>query len=423
MPKFTDRFLPPTPQYRRHKPSGQAVVTIHGKDHYLGPFGSKASKVEYDRIIAEWLAAGRRLPSPQFDLSVDEVISAYWKFAKGYFRKRGEPTGELANIRYAMRPLQALYGDTPVTDFGPLALKAVRQDMLKSGLSRNVINSRIRKIKRVFAWAVSEELIPVTIHQALLTVEGLKKDRSPARETRRVRPVSDATVDATLLHMAPVPADMVRLQRLTGMRPGEVRIVRPCDVDRSTDPWVYRPEWHKTEHHDRERMVFLGPRAQSILRPYLLRDPEAYCFVPSESQQRFESTRRANRKTPVQPSQQGQRGRTSPARKYRKFYSSAAYAWAIRRACAAAAGLIRPKRPKDPERIPTYKKELASFNARIKQLAWSPNKLRHTAATELRRRFGVEHAKVVLGNSRVETTQIYAERDLAMAAEIMEQVG
>ena len=50
-----------TPSYRLHKPTGQAVVTLSGQDHYLGKFGSTGSRAEYDRLVAEWLANGRQL--------------------------------------------------------------------------------------------------------------------------------------------------------------------------------------------------------------------------------------------------------------------------------------------------------------------------------------------------------------------------
>jgi len=96
------------PKYRHHKASGQAVVTLAGIDHYLGPWRSQVSKVEYDRLTGEWLAAGRRLPQSldeQQSLTVAEVIVRYWAFAEQRYRKHGEPTKELDNIRYALRPL------------------------------------------------------------------------------------------------------------------------------------------------------------------------------------------------------------------------------------------------------------------------------------------------------------------------------
>ena len=50
------------PKYRRHRPTGQAVVTLGGRDFYLGKWRTKSSRNEYDRLIREWLDAGRRLP-------------------------------------------------------------------------------------------------------------------------------------------------------------------------------------------------------------------------------------------------------------------------------------------------------------------------------------------------------------------------
>jgi hypothetical protein len=88
-----------TPSYRLHKPSGRAVVTIDGRDYYLGVHGSNESRAEYDRIIAEWLANGRRVSKAPVqaasDLSVNELLLAYLEFAEGYYRKRGVMTGRL----------------------------------------------------------------------------------------------------------------------------------------------------------------------------------------------------------------------------------------------------------------------------------------------------------------------------------------
>ena len=85
MPKLSSSV----PKYRKHRASGQAVVTIAGRDHYLGPHGTKASKLEYDRLVMEWLAAGRPATSPADEgrqTLVKELISAYWKYAQTYYR-------------------------------------------------------------------------------------------------------------------------------------------------------------------------------------------------------------------------------------------------------------------------------------------------------------------------------------------------
>jgi hypothetical protein len=74
VPKLVHR----TPKYRRHRASGQAIVTVNGQDFYLGPYGTAVSRREYDRVIAERLANGPRTP---FDaaqaISVVELIAAY----------------------------------------------------------------------------------------------------------------------------------------------------------------------------------------------------------------------------------------------------------------------------------------------------------------------------------------------------------
>lgn len=64
------------PKYRKHKASGQAVVTLSGKEHYLGPHGTKASKLEFDRLIAEWLQSGRSpLAVDACDVTVVEICA------------------------------------------------------------------------------------------------------------------------------------------------------------------------------------------------------------------------------------------------------------------------------------------------------------------------------------------------------------
>lgn len=179
-----------TPKYRCHRASGQAVVMIEGRDFYLGPSGSKASKVEYDRLIGEWLAAGRQLAATSADvtdLTITEMLARYWRFAKQHYRKDGEPTKELDNMRYAARPLKRLYGRTRARDFGPLALKALQSHMIEADLSRGVINGRIARIKRILRWAVSEQLVPPSTCHALASVMGLQRGRTPPVKQSRSR--------------------------------------------------------------------------------------------------------------------------------------------------------------------------------------------------------------------------------------------
>ena len=111
------------PSYRRHKPTGQAVVTVNGQDIYLGKWNTAGSRAEYDRLIAEFLANGRRLQSDA-DGTVVEVLNGYRKFAEDYYRKDGRVTSEYAGIKEALKLVRELYGRTTANEFGPLAFTA-----------------------------------------------------------------------------------------------------------------------------------------------------------------------------------------------------------------------------------------------------------------------------------------------------------
>jgi integrase len=156
----------------------------------------------------------------------------------------GKVPKEVANFRLVVRCVKQLYDDRPATTFGPLALKAVRTHMIEvQDLCRSEVNKRVGRVKRIFKWAVSEELIPSSIYETLRTVEGIRLGKSKAREKPPVKPLSDQDINATLPFLNPQVATMVRVQRFTGMRPGKLVIMRPCDIDQTVDPWTYYPSW------------------------------------------------------------------------------------------------------------------------------------------------------------------------------------
>jgi hypothetical protein len=138
------------PKYRKHRASGQALVTLNGVDHYLGPYGTKASKVLYDRLIAEWLQGNRHLQSAAAGISVVELCDQYLQFAKRHYQKNGRCTQVTPAIKACLKYVVQWYGDDPAVNFGPLALKAIRQRMVNDGLSRRYVNDHVARIKRMF---------------------------------------------------------------------------------------------------------------------------------------------------------------------------------------------------------------------------------------------------------------------------------
>jgi integrase len=255
------------PSYRFHKARNFAVVTIDGRNHYLGPYGSPESHEKYARLIAGWRAAGRHRPPDRPATaadpgpSINELVLAYFRHVQTYYVKDGRPTSEQDNIRQALRFLRQLFGTSPATDFGPMALKQVRQAMIDAGRSRKLINKDVNRIRQLFGWAAENELLDAAVVRALREVKGLRRGRSAAREPAPVLPVAEEHLQAVLPHLSPQVAAMVRLQNLCGARPQEVLSIRPCEIAAEGEVWLYQPRCHKTEHLDREKVIPLGPQA------------------------------------------------------------------------------------------------------------------------------------------------------------------
>ena len=108
----------------------------------------------------------------------------------------------------------------------------------------------------------------------------------------------------------------------------------------------------------------------------------------------FRAEKRRNRKSPLTPSQRARKPKRNPKRTPGACYDTQSYGRAVRDACKKA-GVAR----------------------------WGPNRLRHNAATRLRKEFGLDVARAVLGHADAATTTIYAERDAALALEAMERAG
>jgi integrase len=243
-----------------------------------------------------------------------------------------------------------------------------------------------------------------------------------------VKPVPQDRLDAALPHMPPTVGAMVRLQLLTACRPEELCLLRPVDID-MRDPacWVYRPLKHKTEHHDHDRLIFLGPKAQEVLRPYLGTRVDAYCFSPADSERRRHAKLREGRRTPLTPSQRARKGKARRRRAPSDRYDSASYRRAIARACDRAFPPPEPLARRKDETKTAWLARLTpeqwqESKAWERDHRWLPNQLRHNRATELRRH-GLDIAKTVLGHSKIETTQIYAEKDVQAAMELVSRIG
>lgn len=391
--------FPPYPA-RAHK-SGAARIVINGKHTYLGRHGSDESWTEYRRLMAEWQAArtGAAVVREPDTLTIYDLVGIFRLWVESYYRDNdGRQTAEVTSYKMSLLPVLSLYGNHRVVDFGPTELKAVREAMMdgswmsaemketfkKAGrridLCRRVINQRVNRIKRMFRWGVSEELVSADCERRIASVDGLAAGRSRAREKPEVLPVPIPVVQQTLPHLGPVVSAMVRLQMLTGMRPGEICQLRWSEIDRDglvvgeTRIWVYRPRRHKSKWRGHKKAVVIGPRAQEVLLAFE-RDPETPIFSPREEVMALRQLRADPRGPGI-------------------IYTVGSYGKRIRSVC-------------DWKGIPR----------------WTPHQLRHLAEVEYQRAFGLDAARAVLGHRSAQQTLAYGVQDLETAALAASKIG
>lgn len=407
------------PSYRLHKARGLAVVTLDGQDHYLGAYDSAESRAEYNRLIADWLKQ-RNTQLPQelvalpaaTEITIIELIAKYLEHSEKYYvHPDGTQTGELWNIKTILQVLEELYCTTRAIEFGPLSLKTVRDTLIEKKWARKTINKQIGRIKAMFRWAVENELIPGSVLQGLIAVRGLRKGRTAAKELDPVTPVDLRHVEAIKPYVSSQVWAMIHVQLLTGMRPGEVVIMRTCDLERTNGVWTYTPQKHKTEHHEKSRPISIGPKAQLILTPFLKPNLQAYIFSPIDAEAERRAKAHLKRKTPLYLGNAPGTNRKAVAKRSpRERYTVATYRRAIQRACERADKAAHKTNPYMPAK-------------QVVVEIWHPHQLRHNAGTLLRQRYGLETARAVLGHSTIATTEIYAEADFNRVQQVMAELG
>jgi len=431
------------PAYRLHKSSAQAVVTVRQadgsrRDIYLGAYNSPESRREYARLVAELAVRPTPLPptvdgrEDNFGLTVNEVLLAYLGHAERHYRgPDGGPTDEVAAVKRVARHVRELYGHIPAREFGPLALKAVRQRFIGLGWGRRSVNQQVERIRRVFKWAVAEELVPPSVHQALVAVAGLQRGRTDAREPDPVGPVEDIVVDAILPHLNRHVRGLIEFQRLTGCRPGEACSARRRDIDTGGAVWLYRPPQHKGSWRGKSRVIALGPKAQALVREFFTPDLDDYLFSPRRAVEEVRAERSANRRTPRYPShvrRNAAKRKARPKRTPAERYTRTSYFVAVARACDRAFPPPAPLFQREGESSAKWwarltADERAAVAAWRKAHRWHPNQLRHAFATRVRKGYGLEAAQVLLGHSKADVTQVYAERNEALAADVAAKIG
>lgn len=396
----------PMPALKAHI-SGQSVCRINGIDFYLGKHGTPESLARYAVLIREYQANGLSLPEgftaeslramtigfalPEAKIQfadsailIRHLTSAYVAHAEKVY---ANSKAELSRIRQICEELETHDGNTCVEDYGPKKLKEQRERWVTSGKCRRYCNRLTCLVVSMFEWGVSEEMIEESTWNRLTSVKPLREGQTEAPESNARKPVSLDVVRATVQELSPPLRAMVRIHVATGMRPSELCTLRPCDIDKTGETWLYRPAKHKNKSKGHDRVIPILGDAKEALLDYLNRPNESYCFSPSESVAWWQAKKRAARETKVQPSQES-RAIESPRVKPGEKYTQDSYRRAIHRACK---------------------------RAKVEQ--WFPYQLRHLNLTEVRDALSAEHAQAIGGHSRIDMTNTYAKAKISKAIE------
>ncbi|MCA9136903.1 MAG: tyrosine-type recombinase/integrase [Planctomycetales bacterium] len=341
------------PAYRFHI-SGQAVVTLGGKDFYLGPHDSPESRVKYLTLVGEYQRNGLRAPDQpthQMDLAIT-VSGVTTEFRATKLKSFDRNPAHKCRFENLCKLLDDEYGDTPAKDFGPRKLADLRELLVVDGNCRKYVNSQIRFIVRIFKHALSRELIEPGQLVALESLESLKKGEAKDNPPRK--PASLELIHKTLPHLCDDSAAMVRIQLATGCRPSELFTLTPAEVDQSGEVWMIRKTSHKTAHHGKQKVIPIVGDARDAIAPFLLGPENEVCFTNASG---------------------------------------------------------------TPWNRNTYRRRITRQCETLKIDRWTPYQIRHLVGQSVRDKLSAEHVQAILGHSRISMVETYSRASEHKAVE------
>lgn len=388
-----ERIVTKPPKYcGPHRPSGKAYVWVKGKQTYLpGQFGSPESVSAY-RVLLDEFAGKKPLPT-RHDCTVAQLFDAWFD---------DNPCSPKKYSHY-LKACEAMvergYADCLADDFGPRKLRDVRQLLIESGLAQSTINQRVGRIKKVFKWGVSQELVSPSVSQALYALDGIRSGETSAPAPRAIKPVSFNRAEEIRGVVSETIFSMLHLLWLTGMRPDNVCQAKMIHIKKLDDVWLYTPEQHKNKYRGKGLVITIGPVGQAIITKCQgVRADDEFIFRPQDSI----DWHIANNSKYIPWS----------TRRLSDSFTPNTLRQAVLRAQAHKAGM------KFGRKLPNKKQFIDAG-----WVPWTVYQLRHAAATELRQAYPMEDVRAYLGHSTLDATQIYTEHDLAAAKKIALERG
>lgn len=265
--------------------NGRAFTKVCGRFISLGKAGTPDAARRYAEVLTanangqEIVKASKPTP-PKRCLTINELCIQ--------FVTREIPrysSGEAYAFKAAIRVLRPLFGDTPVDDFGPVRYRLMRDSMVAGDVAtdrkpwaRPTVNRQAKRIRQIFRWGVSHELVPVEIVHRLDTVRSLAMGETTAHDNPARLAVPREDVDAARLHLKPIHRDVLDLLLLTGARRGEILKLTGAMIQKRPDVWIAELHEHKTARKGKRRILAFNRTAQAILLRHLKADPDSLLF-------------------------------------------------------------------------------------------------------------------------------------------------
>jgi integrase len=385
------------PKYRKHSTRDFGFAEYRGKRiRFRGRYKSRESIAEYHEFVAKAQreAVEPRLPPPSAPgvMSVAELCGRFIRHAEQRYAAGGK-RGEFQQMRLAVDHLVrwGTFGSLRVVDFTPLRLAEYRDrlanrrrkplkgapDEERPTLKRGYVNSMLVRVKMIFKWGVSQEMVPVDTWRALTAVEPLRRFKSTATEPVKKKPARPRDFVPIRKFVSPTIWTMILVQHYTGARGDSVCNMKPEQIDRTRTPWIWKAK-HKGDARGIDLTIHIGPRCRKHLEPFLAKcKPGQYVFRP-----------RAVRECV----------------RYRDHYDSQSYRQAVKHGIAKC----------NTARVARGRKPIREFR---------PHELRHGRGHFIRANFNLEATAAVLGHRSLRVSQIYSERRLDLAVKVAESTG
>jgi integrase len=324
------------------------------------------------------------------DVTVKELADAFLKDMKLRLDKRDYNHCEIA-LKFVLQ----LFSEIKTKQFGTKALIDVRELFVEQGYSRQYCNTLTNSVRKVFKWGWLHEIVPISNTYLLRSVPSLLEGQTTAPETDPRQDVPDKVVKRTLPHLLPTVAAMVQVQHAAVMRPSEVCRMKVGDIDMEDKIWLYKPEKHKGKWRKHHRTIALGKLEQKIIAPRLIgKQPDNAVFSPKDTIKEYRAIVAAKRKTKRTPSQEKRHEEVikNSKSRVREHYDTGTYGRSITKSIKKANSTLATPIPH-----------------------WTPYQLRHTGVTEVTKTDGLDTARAVAGQKKIDTTQMYNHADTEIA--------